>query len=110
MFYCVDRMRGDSVGARRCAPCSVSGVLGPMVENRRLQNRMTNLLFDTPWWLPTLLAGVGIVLFWNGNRTQETRLRNIGMALMGAAVLVCAISYFIDTDLEKCVKQSKQLA
>src|SRR5437868_997147 len=71
---------------------------------------MTNLLFDTPWWLPTLLAGVGIVLFWNGNRRQETRLRNIGMALMGAAVLVCAISYLVDTDLEKCVKQSKQLA
>jgi hypothetical protein len=71
---------------------------------------MANLLFDTPWWLPTLLAGVGVILFWNGNRRQEVRLRNIGMLLMGAAVVLCTVSYFVDTDLEKCIKRSKQFA
>ena len=70
---------------------------------------MANLLFDTPWWLPTLLAGCGIVLFWNGNRRQETRLRNVGLLLTVVAVAVMGVSYLVDTDLEKCVKQSKEL-
>ena len=24
---------------------------------------MSNLLFDTPWWLPAVIAAVGVVLF-----------------------------------------------
>jgi hypothetical protein len=70
---------------------------------------MQNLLFDTPWWLPTLLAGTGIVLFWNANRSGETRLRNIGLLLILFTAILSAVSYFVDTDLEKCVKQTKQL-
>jgi hypothetical protein len=70
---------------------------------------MKNLLFNTPWWLPTLLAGAGIVLFWNGNRRQEARLRNIGLLLIALTVVVLSVSYLVDTDLEKCVKQSKRL-
>src|SRR4051812_12349549 len=70
---------------------------------------MANLLFDTPWWLPTLLVGVGIVLFWNGNRRQETKLRNIGLLLVAAAAGMMAVSYLVDTPLEKAVKQTKLL-
>ena len=70
---------------------------------------MTNLLFDTPWWLPTLLAGVGVVLFWNGNRRQESRVRNAGLLFVLAAALVMAMSYFVDTDLEKATKKTKRL-
>lgn len=68
-----------------------------------------DLLFDTPWWLPTLLFGVGIVLFWNGNRRQETKLRNIGLLVVAGAAVVLAVSYFVDTPLEKAVKQTKLL-
>ena len=71
---------------------------------------MANLLFDTPWWLLALLAGAGIVLFWNGNRRREDKLRNIGLALIAGAILLGTISYLVDTDLEKCIKQSKALA
>jgi hypothetical protein len=70
---------------------------------------MKNLLFDTPWWLPTLLAGAGIVLFWNGNRRQEARLRSIGLLLIALCAVVLTVSYLVDTDLEKCVKQSRRL-
>lgn len=70
---------------------------------------MADLLFDTPWWLPALLAGVGIVLFWNGNRRQESGLRNIGLLVLAAAALVMGVSYLVDTPLEKAVKQTKQL-
>jgi hypothetical protein len=70
---------------------------------------MAQLLFDTPWWLPTLLAFLGIALFWNGNRRQESKVRNAGLAFCLAAVLVLAVSYYVDTDLEKATKESKSL-
>ena len=70
---------------------------------------MADLLFDTPWWLPTLLAGVGIVLFFNGNRRQEAQVRNIGLALVAAAAVLLTVSYLVDTPLEKAVKETKRL-
>ena len=70
---------------------------------------LTDLIFDTPWWLVALLAGAGVVLFWNGNRQQETKLRNAGLALLGVAAMVLSISYFFDTPLEKAVKDTKRL-
>ena len=42
---------------------------------------MAQLLFDAPWWLPIGLAFFGIVLFWNGNRRQESKVRNAGLAV-----------------------------
>ncbi len=70
---------------------------------------MANLLFATPWWLPTLLIGVGAVLFWNGNRRQESRVRNAGLLFVAVAVVLVTVSYLVDTDLEKATKQTKQL-
>src|SRR5689334_17583214 len=36
---------------RRSATYPLSGVVASIVEYRRLENPMANLLFDTPWWL-----------------------------------------------------------
>jgi hypothetical protein len=70
---------------------------------------MTELLFDTPWWLPTILAGLGIYLFWSGNRRQESKVRNGGLLLLAAAVGALLLSYFIDTPKETAVKRSRTL-
>jgi hypothetical protein len=70
---------------------------------------MAKLLFETPWWFPTVIAGIGVFLFWNGNRRGEVKVRTAGLALILAAIGVCALSYFVDTDQERAVKQSKQL-
>ena len=70
---------------------------------------MAELIFDAPWWLPTLLAGVGVVLFWTGNSRQEIRVRNAGLGFLAATIAVAALSYLVSTDLEKCVTKSKQL-
>jgi hypothetical protein len=70
---------------------------------------MKELLFHTPWWLPTTLAGIGVVLFITGNSRQETRVRLTGALLVLAAVLLTAVSYFVDTDLERAVRQTKSL-
>src|SRR5688572_29285970 len=70
---------------------------------------MANLLFDAPWWLPTLLIFLGIALFWNGNRRSETKVRNAGLLFVLAAMVVLAVSHFVDTDMETATKQSKAL-
>jgi len=71
---------------------------------------MTDLLFDAPWWLPTLLIGVGVVLFWNGNRRQEAKVRNAGLLAVLLGVAVMGVSYLVDTQAEKVEKQSVLLA
>ena len=70
---------------------------------------MRELLFDAPWWLPVGLAFLGIALFWNGNRRQEAKVRNAGLLFLLGAVLVLAVSHFVDTDLEKATDDSKAL-
>ena len=70
---------------------------------------MTDLLFDTPWWLPTLIALVGIVLFVRGNRNQNAILRTAGGAVLSIALLLILVSYFVDTDKEICINRTRQL-
>src|SRR5438477_1082041 len=70
---------------------------------------MKELLFHTPWWLPASLIFVGVVLFWTGNRNGEGRVRNTGLLVLLAAILLMAVSYFVDTPLERAVRQSKAL-
>ena len=70
---------------------------------------VARLLFDAPWWLPTMLVFLGVALFWNGNRRQETKVRNAGLLFLLAAVIVLAVSHFVDTDVEKAENQSKRL-
>jgi len=68
---------------------------------------MSRILFDTPWWFPTILAFLGIFLFWTGNQRQESKLRTGGLGLILAAIAVMLLSYLVDTDAEKAVKASK---
>jgi hypothetical protein len=70
---------------------------------------MTDLLFDQPWWLPTSIIIVGIALFISGNRRQLTRLRNAGAIIVLIAVAFSLISFFVETDKEKCVRQTHEL-
>ena len=54
---------------------------------------MTDLLFDTPWWLPPSIAGAGVVLFVTGNKRVEQKIRLAGLAVICLAVLLAAVSY-----------------
>jgi len=67
-----------------------------------------NLLFQTPFWLPTGIVGAGVGLFVYANARQEWKLRTAGMALVLAGILLSLVSYFVDTDLEKVRKRSQQ--
>ena len=70
---------------------------------------MTDLLFDTPWWLPAGIAAAGVVLFISGNKRQETRVRLAGVVAVALAALLMGVSYLVDTDAERAVKHSKAL-
>jgi hypothetical protein len=70
---------------------------------------MTELLFDTPWWLPTLVAVVGVVLFVSGNKRVDLTLRNVGIGIFGLAILLVLLSWIVDTPKERAVKGTRQL-
>jgi len=70
---------------------------------------MTELLFDIPLWLPAMIVGVGVVLFWMGNVRLEKKIRNTGAGLLALAVVLVIVSYIMDTPREKVMKQTREL-
>jgi hypothetical protein len=70
---------------------------------------MTDLLFDTPWWLPTLLIVLGIVLFVTGNNRRETGIRGAGIVAVLLAAALILLSVFVQTDREKAESGSRAL-
>jgi hypothetical protein len=70
---------------------------------------MTDLLFDTPWWIPVLIAGIGVVVFMTGNKRVENRVRYAGLAILLLAVVVVVVSYFVETDKEVAERRSREL-
>lgn len=69
---------------------------------------MRDLLFSVPWYLPTLLAIVGLALFVRGNRRQIASVRTSGVALIGLAVLWAVVSYLVETPKEICDRQTRE--
>lgn len=69
---------------------------------------INDLLFDVPWWIPTLLGVIGLVLLVRGNRRQHRRTRNAGAAVLLVAVAWAVVSDLVDTPKEKCQKLARQ--
>src|SRR5689334_11092523 len=70
---------------------------------------MSELFFETPWWLPTAIVAVGAVLFYTANKRREARLRTVGLGVVCLGVLIAVVSYLVDTPKERAVKGSKHL-
>lgn len=70
---------------------------------------MSDLLLNVPWWMVAGLAALGIVVFVAGNRRREDPLRNAGVVLVVAAIGWAAVSYYMDTPLERASKRSREL-
>jgi hypothetical protein len=67
------------------------------------------LLFETPWWLPTVIVLVGGVVAYTANQRREMRLRATGLAIIVLGIALALLSYVVDTDRERAVKQTRQL-
>jgi len=70
---------------------------------------MGDFIFQVPWWVIALLAGDGVVFFVVGNRRLNDALRNVGVALVVLGIVWAALSYFVDTDLEKVAGSTRGL-
>ncbi len=70
---------------------------------------MSDLIFATPWWLPTGLIVVGVILVVGGNGRQQKGTRNAGVGLLVVAVVVVLLSHFVDTDRKRAARQTKEL-
>ena len=70
---------------------------------------MRDLLFDTPWWLLTLVALAGIALFISGNARQNKRILRAGIGVLLFGALLALVSYLVDTPKEKVIKGTHAL-
>jgi hypothetical protein len=70
---------------------------------------MTDWLFDTPWWILAGLLVAAIALFVAGNNRQDAALKRLAAAAVGLAVVLFAVSYFVDTPKEVVAKRTRAL-
>ena len=68
-----------------------------------------NYIYETPWWLPTGIALLGIILFVTGNNRLEKRLRLAGIIVIALAVVLALVSFLLDSDREKVIKRTNAL-
>jgi hypothetical protein len=65
-----------------------------------------NYIYETPWWLPTGIALLGVILFVTGNNRLEKRLRLAGIIVVALAVILAVVSFLLDSDREKVIKRT----
>ena len=65
-----------------------------------------NYIYETPWWLPTGIALLGVILFVTGNNRLEKRIRLAGIIAVALAVILALVSFLLDSDREKVVKRT----
>jgi hypothetical protein len=70
---------------------------------------MLDYLFDVPWWLPTMLIGVGAAVLFTGGRRLEKNVIRWGTIILLVGVLVGLASYLVDTPVEKAVRRTQGL-
>lgn len=70
---------------------------------------MTDFFFDLPIWFPIALFVVAIGVFIYGNNRSNAQLRLASLGIVVLTVGLVALSYFVDTFEEKCVKRTHGL-
>jgi hypothetical protein len=66
-------------------------------------------IYETPWWLPTGIALLGLILLVTGNNRLEKRLKFAGIGIIILGVLLAVTSYLLDSDREKVVQRTRGL-
>ncbi len=69
---------------------------------------MTTLL-SAPWWLLLTLAFVGAIVAWSGLQKQQAGPRNVGLAIIGLAVLLFGLGFLVESDLDKVKRLNGEL-
>lgn len=70
---------------------------------------MNELLFQTPWWLPTAFILLGLGVFWTSNNRRQKGGMWGGLAIALIGIAIATTSYLVDTDQEKAVARVKHI-
>ena len=65
---------------------------------------MMSLLFDAPIWMMLLLAMLGVVLGYMGMQRQQNGMRNAGVGMLCAAILLFILRTTVETDEKRVEK------
>jgi hypothetical protein len=68
-----------------------------------------NLIYETPWWLPTGLVIAGIVLLIAGNNRLDKRLMRSGLIGLLLGVIVATVSFMLESPRETVIRQTRSL-
>jgi hypothetical protein len=68
-----------------------------------------NYIYETPWWLPSGIAGLGLILFVTGKNRLEKNLKLAGIIVILFGVGLALLSFFLDSDREKVIKRTRGL-
>lgn len=70
---------------------------------------MLDFLFETPWWLPTIIFGAGLVVLIAGLRRGDTKSSRVGAGILALGLLVVIVSWAVETPRERAVNRTNQL-
>ena len=70
---------------------------------------MTNLLFNSPYWLVSLLGVLAFVLLFTGMRRGQTNVRTAGIALFALVALLLVFRFTVDTDEKRIERQTRAM-
>lgn len=69
---------------------------------------MERWIFETPWWLLIAIAIAAVALLVSGNNRQNSRLKLAGVGVLAAGAILWAVSYFVQTPREICIRQTRE--
>ncbi len=70
---------------------------------------LSDYLFDTPWWLLVVLIGGGAAVWWILQLRRQRLGARVGLAVAAVGVGLLLSSYFVKTDKEKVVADTRRL-
>lgn len=70
---------------------------------------MRDWLYELPLWIPAGLALVGLILIWTGFHRLEKRMKLIGLGMLGFALIIGLASWFLETDREIAIRQTREV-
>jgi hypothetical protein len=74
-----------------------------------MQSTLDTWVFSTPWWLPAIIVAVGVALWVSGNKRTERTLKRVGLGVALLGVALGAVSYLVETKVERVTRQSREL-
>lgn len=71
---------------------------------------MPEFIASPPWYIPSALGVIALVLLFQGNRSTNKQLKSIGLLCAVLATVVMALGHFLESDREAVERRTRELA